>query len=221
MTDAIEIYERSDGDWGYRVKGENGKVMAQSEGYASAFNANRGAQDLVRRLKTLSSTVVGTIEGVSKDPEIEIKTFTTSEPRAGRKPSAAVVDAQGMDIVLDNDEVHITVLGPKGKDSYKLVIKGENLSNLRKILVSAENAVPTKEAYLLSIISRASTYTATPPTVETLVEWVQNNRGEGKNPFISADLTAEVKEVIVDLFFARKIKTDNKKGLVVVEREGR
>lgn len=225
MTDAIEVYERADGDWGYRIKGANGAVMAQSEGYANAFNANRGAQDLVRRLKDVDKNVIASIDDGSKEDEVEIRTFDAIQPRPGFRsgplPRNAVVDATGMDVVVNHDEVIITVVGPKNKDSYKIVIKGDNLKLLKDRLIAAENAVPTKEAYLLSIIERAATYTATPPTIETLVEWVQNNRGVGTNPFISADLPAEVREVVVDLFFARKIRTDNKKGLVILEREGR
>jgi uncharacterized protein YegP (UPF0339 family) len=222
MTDVIEIYQRKDDDWGYRILGENGHIMTSSEGYVSAFNANRGAQALVRRLKDVDKNVIGTVDE-GTEPELEITTFGTGEPRAARsrEPLGAVVDALGMDIVLNNNEVHITVAGPKNKDSYRLVVKGENLTRLRKLLVSAENAVPTKDAYLLSIIERAATYTATPPTIETLVEWVNNDRGLGNNPFDKTNLDADVREVIVDLFFARKIRTDNKKGLVIVEREVR
>jgi uncharacterized protein YegP (UPF0339 family) len=222
MTDAIEIYQREDEDWGYRIKGENGQIMAQSEGYVSAFNANRGAQSLVRRLKEVDKNVIASIAGV-EEPTPDVRTFSAEEYRrvGAKTPVTAVVDAQGMDIVLVNDEVHITVVGPKNKDSYKLVIKGEDLNTLKKALVAAENAVPSKEDYLLSIIDRASNYTATPPTIDTLIEWVQSNRGEGINPFVSTDLSAEVRDVIVDLFFARKIRTDNKKGLIITDRTGR
>jgi uncharacterized protein YegP (UPF0339 family) len=191
MTDAIEVYESADGQWRYRVKGVNGEVIAQSEGYPNAFNANRGAQTLVRLLKDTD------------------------------KPMVSVVDAQGMTVDVENGEVIITVLGPKNKDSYRVVITGEDLALLKARLTSAENAVPAKDTYLLSIIGRAASYTATPPTIDTLIEWVNNDRGQGVNPFDKANLDAEVREVVVDLFFERKIKTDNKKGLVVVEREGR
>lgn len=223
MTDVIEVYERTDGDWGYRIKGKNGQTMTQSEGYANAFNANRGAQDLVRRLKDVDKNVIASVDEGSTEPDIEISTFGTGELRAARArgPLGNVVDATGMEVNVNNNEVIITVVGPKNKDSYRIVIKGENLKLLKDRLVAAENAVPTKEAYLLSIIERASTYTATPPNIETLVEWVNNDRGLGGNPFDKANLDSDVRAVVVDLFFARRIRTDNKKGLVIVEREGR
>lgn len=231
MTDAIEVYERADGKWAYRVKGQNGEVMSQSQGYANAFNANRGAQDLVRRLKDVDKNVVASVDEGAREPELEIRTFDAdgqmrtldSVGPAPRRNDArgAVVDATGMDVVVSHDEVIITVVGPKNKDSYKLVIKGENLKLLKDRLTVAETAVPTKEAYLLSIIERASTYTATPPNIDILIEWVNNDRGFGNNPFDKSTLDADVRSVVVDLFFGRKIKTDNKKGLVIVEREGR
>lgn len=231
MTDAIEVYERADGQWAYRVKGANGEVIAQSEGYSNVFGANRGAQTLVRRLEGVGKNVVASVDEGPKEPELEISTFASDGMRTLDSVGAgvtrrtgfrgAVVDATGMDVVVNNDEVIITVVGPKNKDSYRMVIKGENLTLLKKGLTSAENAVPTKEAYLLSIIERASTYTATPPTIETLITWVDNDRGMGGNPFDKANLDSDVRAVVVDLFFARRIRTDNKKGLVILEREGR
>lgn len=218
MTDAIEVYESADGKWRYRVKGVNGEVIAQSEAYPNAFNAHRGAQTLVRRLKDVDKNVISAVdEGATTFDVIE----TRAGFGAGVRPVAAVVEATGMEVVVDQDKVVITVLGPKNKESYKLVIKDENLQLLKSQLVAAENAIPTKEAYLLSIIERATTYTSEPPSVDTLVEWVNNDRGVGNNPFDKADLDSDVRAVIVDLFFARKIKTDNKKGLVILERGGR
>lgn len=231
MTDAVEVYEREDGKWAYRVKGENGEVMSQSQGYANVFNANRGAQDLVRRLKEVDKNVIASVDEGPKEPELGIMIFGSDGMRSldsvgtgvTRRTGfrGAVVDATGMDVVVKHDTVIITVVGPKNKDSYKMVIKGENLKLLKKGLIAAESAVPTKEAYLMSIIERASTYTATPPSIETLITWVDNDRGIGGNPFDKTNLDSDVRAVVVDLFFARRIKTDNKKGLVIVEVMGR
>ena len=74
-----------------------------------------------------------------------------------------------------------------------------------------------KEAYLLGLIERTSTALAKSPSFEELVRAVELGQGVGVNPFTSDDLTAEVKDVIIDLFFDKKIKTDMKKGLVVVK----
>jgi uncharacterized protein YegP (UPF0339 family) len=41
----FEIYPRKDNLFGWRLKSANGEIVAQSEGYDSAYNAERGAAD--------------------------------------------------------------------------------------------------------------------------------------------------------------------------------
>lgn len=47
----FEIYTRADGKCGYRLKGGNGEVMLQAEGFANAGNARRA-------IKTVKKGVV-------------------------------------------------------------------------------------------------------------------------------------------------------------------
>lgn len=42
----FEVYEDVRGDWRYRVKGNNGKIVSSSEAYVSEANAYRGIEDL-------------------------------------------------------------------------------------------------------------------------------------------------------------------------------
>lgn len=209
MTDAIEVFERADGKWAYRVKGENGEVMTQSEGYPNVFNANRGAQSLVHRLKDVDKNAIAAVN----------QSFNGEVPAQTEKPE--VLEATGVEVTVQHNEVQITLVGPKGEGSRRIVLSGENLTLLKQRLIEAETAAPPKETYLLSIIERAATYTATPPSIDTLTDWVKNDRGLGGNPFDKTNLDSDVRDVVVDLFFARRIRTDNKKGLTVVEREGR
>lgn len=44
--DNFEVFEDVAGEWRWRVKGNNGKIVTSSEGYATKFNAERGVEDL-------------------------------------------------------------------------------------------------------------------------------------------------------------------------------
>lgn len=43
----IEVFQDKAGEWRFRVKGSNGEIVAQSEGYTRKEDARRGAQTLV------------------------------------------------------------------------------------------------------------------------------------------------------------------------------
>lgn len=42
----FELFRDRKGQWRYRLRGGNGEIMCQSEGYASMSKAARGAHDL-------------------------------------------------------------------------------------------------------------------------------------------------------------------------------
>ena len=42
----VEIFEDVQGQHRYRIRGDNGEIMATSEGYSSKSNAQRGLEDL-------------------------------------------------------------------------------------------------------------------------------------------------------------------------------
>lgn len=44
----IEIYQDQAGEWRFRVKGKNGEIVAQGEGYTTKHDAMRGYETLVR-----------------------------------------------------------------------------------------------------------------------------------------------------------------------------
>lgn len=44
-----EVFEGKNGEWYYRIKGENGETLAVSEGYASKYNAERGLETLMKQ----------------------------------------------------------------------------------------------------------------------------------------------------------------------------
>jgi uncharacterized protein YegP (UPF0339 family) len=44
---SFEVFQGQDGDWRFRVRADNGEVVAQSEAYASKENATRATVDLV------------------------------------------------------------------------------------------------------------------------------------------------------------------------------
>lgn len=41
-----EVFEGKNGEWYYRIKGDNGETLAVSEGYVSKANAERGLETL-------------------------------------------------------------------------------------------------------------------------------------------------------------------------------
>ena len=41
---AFQIFEDTSGQWRWRLRARNGEIVAQSEGYASAAGARRGAE---------------------------------------------------------------------------------------------------------------------------------------------------------------------------------
>ena len=47
----IEIFRDRKREWRYRLKGRNGEIMAQSEGYRTRWSAKRGA----RRFQAVAS----------------------------------------------------------------------------------------------------------------------------------------------------------------------
>lgn len=47
--DTAEVYERGDGDWGFRVKAANHEIIAGGEGYEDASGAERAARRLTFR----------------------------------------------------------------------------------------------------------------------------------------------------------------------------
>lgn len=44
----VEVFQGADETWRYRVKGGNGEIVCQSEGYKTQAHAIRGARDLCR-----------------------------------------------------------------------------------------------------------------------------------------------------------------------------
>lgn len=47
----FEVFKDAAGEHRYRLVADNGEIVAQSEGYATAANAERGAADLVQAAK--------------------------------------------------------------------------------------------------------------------------------------------------------------------------
>lgn len=62
----FELFEDKDGEWRYHVKGKNGEIMCQSEGYESKANARRGAYDLVNLILAMFQGMLGA-EATSED----------------------------------------------------------------------------------------------------------------------------------------------------------
>jgi uncharacterized protein YegP (UPF0339 family) len=52
----IEVYPDEGGEWRYRVKGNNGQIVAVSEGYGDRYQAERGVHDLVSIVMALAVT---------------------------------------------------------------------------------------------------------------------------------------------------------------------
>lgn len=46
----VEVFQSEDDQWRFRIKGDNGEIVAASEGYVSETNASRGAKNLKRIL---------------------------------------------------------------------------------------------------------------------------------------------------------------------------
>jgi uncharacterized protein YegP (UPF0339 family) len=44
----IEIFQSNSGQWYFHVKGDNGEILAQSEGYTSKSDASRGLKAMER-----------------------------------------------------------------------------------------------------------------------------------------------------------------------------
>lgn len=53
----IEIYKDNAGEWRFRVKGLNGEIVAQSEGYTRREDARIGAETLCRIIRDPATVI--------------------------------------------------------------------------------------------------------------------------------------------------------------------
>lgn len=51
MSPRFEIYRDAAGEWRFQLRAGNGEIVAVGEGYASRFNARRGARTVMRLCK--------------------------------------------------------------------------------------------------------------------------------------------------------------------------
>jgi uncharacterized protein YegP (UPF0339 family) len=58
---SIEIFQSNGGQWYFHVKGDNGEIVAQSEGYTREADAEEGLKTLKRVLAELEEK--GVIDG--------------------------------------------------------------------------------------------------------------------------------------------------------------
>jgi uncharacterized protein YegP (UPF0339 family) len=52
----VDIFSDAAGEYRYRLKGDNGEIMASSEAYTNEYDAKRGAGDLQRNVLRHLST---------------------------------------------------------------------------------------------------------------------------------------------------------------------
>lgn len=63
MASHIEVYEREDGDWGWRLFAGNNEIVAYGEGYTRKPDAERGAADALNAASEASADSGQTPEG--------------------------------------------------------------------------------------------------------------------------------------------------------------
>lgn len=54
----IEVYERNDEDWAYRIKSKNGQVLLHSEGYSSKGNAKNAMNKFLEDINLSQSDIL-------------------------------------------------------------------------------------------------------------------------------------------------------------------
>ena len=62
----FEVFEDVAGEWRWRVKGNNGKIVTSSEGYVSESNAWRGVRDL-KEIVEFAVVPIDEIEGQTRE----------------------------------------------------------------------------------------------------------------------------------------------------------
>lgn len=189
MTDAIEVYEREDGRYGFRVKAGNNEIVAASQGYNTEGGARRGADALVRavdRHRALVAAGDSYVEGVEFH----------------RGPDGTVV-----------------VVSRKDGLTIESTLSAEQAKQALMALNAAVNNETAREAYLITVIDRHNIYGGKPPNLDQLTQWVKDSRGVGVNPFMveGGDLRKDVSDTVVDLFFQRKIQNE-RDGVVVTPK---
>ena len=61
-TDHFELYPRSDGEWGWRLRSANGEIVAGGEGHRDRHDARRAALDLVAMVRDLGDLEIRTVD---------------------------------------------------------------------------------------------------------------------------------------------------------------